>query len=201
MKVYGAPQSPFARKVRVFAMETGQAGTIEWVMVPLPDRGNVVPAFNPLVKIPVMERDDGSVLYDSPVICEYLDSLHQGPKLHPAGGEERWTALRLQALGDGIGDATAAIGAEGRRPPEYQFDDFVQRQTQKINNGLDVLEKETALLEGELTVGQLSVACAIGYLDFRSPDFGWRDTRPKLASWFETFSARPSIAETVPQRP
>ncbi len=200
MKVYGAPQSPFARKVRVFAMETGQASSIEWVMVPLPDRGKVISAFNPLVKIPVMERDDGSVLYDSPVICEYLDSLHQGPKLHPAGGEERWTALRLQALGDGIGDAAAAIGAEGRRPSAYQFDDFVRRQTAKINNGLDILEKEIGLLDGDLTIAHLSIACAIGYLDFRTPDFGWRDTRPKLAAWIEAFSTRPSMAETVPQR-
>jgi glutathione S-transferase len=109
--------------------------------------------------------------------------------------------LRLQALGDGIGDAAAAIGAESRRPAEYQFNDFVRRQNEKINNGLDILEKETGLLEGDLTVGHLSIACAIGYLDFRSPDFGWRDTRPGLAAWFETFSARPSMSETVPQRP
>ncbi|MDP6173962.1 MAG: glutathione binding-like protein, partial [Rhodospirillales bacterium] len=111
-----------------------------------------------------------------------------------------WTALRLQALGDGIGDAAAAIGAESRRAPEEQSESFVERQEEKINNGLDVLEKEVGLLEAGLAIGHLSVTCSIGYLDFRNPDFGWRPIRPKLDAWFEAFSTRPSIAETVPQR-
>lgn len=201
MKVYGAIQSPFVRKVRLFAMETGQADAIEWIWVGMEDRAKVISQFNPLVKIPALVRDDGTCLYDSPVILEYLDSLHDGPKLHPAGGEARWQALRIQALGDGIADATVALTAESRRPADRQLPEFVARQEVKINNGLDALEGEVAALEGEPTIAPLAVAATIGYLDFRDPDYGWRETRPRLARWYEAFSARPAMQATIPTRP
>ena len=116
MKGYASHNSPFARKVRVAAIETGQGEAIDWTMVDLVDRPAVLGQANPLDQVPVVIQDDGTALYDSPVICQYLDSLHDGPKLYPEAGAARWTALRLEALGDGLGAASAALAGERRRP-------------------------------------------------------------------------------------
>lgn len=201
MKGYGAIQSPFVRKVRVAAFETGQGDLIDWEMVPMENRAELLPPFNPLVKIPVIILDDGSPLYDSAVICEYLDSLHDGPKLFPEEPETRWTALRLQALGDGVAEAMTLIGQETRRPEEFRYQPFIEAQLAKINNGLDVLDGETELLAERLSIGPIAVACALGYLDFRDSELGWRDTRPALADWFKNFASRVSMSGTVPRRP
>ena len=199
MQGFGAEQSPFVRKVRITAIETDQPAIIDWRMVPPPERGEIITPRNPLVKIPVVIMDDGSPLYDSAVICEYLDSLHDGAKLFPESGAARWAALRLQALGDGIGDAAVALRIESLRPQEMQFDAFIERQQSKIGNGLDALEGETGLLSSEpLTIGPISVACAIGYVEFREPGFAWREARPKLAAWYEDIGNRASFAETEP---
>ena len=121
MKGYGATVSPFTRKVRVAAIETGQDKLIEWEMVVMTERPVALSENNPLDKVPVVILDDGRQLYDSPVICEYLDSLHDGPKLIPKDGEARWEVLRLQALGDGVCDAAVLYGAEMRRPETFCF--------------------------------------------------------------------------------
>ncbi len=120
MKGYGATVSPFTRKVRVAAIETGQGDLIDWEMVVMADRPAALAENNPLDKVPVVVLDDGSRLYDSPVICEYIDSLHDGPRLIPTNGA-RWDVLRLQALGDGVCDAAVLFGAEMRRPEEFRF--------------------------------------------------------------------------------
>ena len=132
------------------------------------------------------------------MICEYLDGLHDGSRMFPESGEARWTALRRQALADGILDAAVNTRYETfLRPEQFRWSDWVEGQMQKVRRSLDALEAEP--LGETVDIGTISVACALGYLDFRYPDEGWRETRPKLAAWFEMFSARPSMSETRPE--
>ncbi len=144
-----------------------------------------------------MTLDDGTHLYDSPVICEYLDSLHGGPKMFPAAGPARWTALRRQALGDGMMDAAVARRGESRRPANEQSPSGMELQRAKVAAGLDVLEAEADKLGSGIDIGLISIACALGYLDFRFASEDWRKGHPKLARWFEAFAKRPSMQSTV----
>ena len=201
MKLFFNHASPFVRKVRVFARETGLDGKIEEITTavsPVQENPALAQA-NPLKKIPALVLDDGSTVFDSPFICEYLDSLHAGRKLFPAAGAARWTALRLQATGDGILDAGILCRYETAvRPKEFQWAGWIAGQKTKWHGGLDLLEKEAGTLDGEPTIGGITVACALGWLDFRYGDDNWRNNRPKLAGWFEKFSARPSMKATMP---
>jgi glutathione S-transferase len=199
MQLHHNEMSPFVRKVMVLASETGLAARIEPVtrmMTPVsPDAA--LCADNPLGKIPCLITDDGVALYDSRVICAYLDSLHDGPRMIPEGAA-RWTALRREALGDGILDA--AINARYEtflRPQERRWDSWVDNQKQKVSRGLDVLEAED--LAG-VDIGTITIGCALGYLDFRYGDEDWRGSRPRLAAWYEGFARRPSMAATVPRQ-
>jgi glutathione S-transferase len=194
--------SPYVRKVRIAALELGLADRIDFAMTWIQQPNATLDALrqaNPLGKIPTLVLDDGEVLYDSPVILEYLDSLHDGPKLIPPAGKPRWRALRLQALGDGILDSIVAIVFEGRREPGLRSAAWVQHHEGNIGRALDALERDAALLGGALTVGQIAVACALGFLDFRKVE--WRGTRPRLAAWFDEFNRRPSMTATMPQPP
>jgi glutathione S-transferase len=199
MKLYFSPASPYVRKVRVLALETGLASDIELATLSLtptnPDAA--LCADNPVGKIPTLVRDDGSALYDSRVICEYLDSLHGGTPMFPAGGDARWTAVRRQALADGILDAAVGTRYEtALRPEALRWPDWVDAQMTKVRRSLDALETEA--LGDIVDIGTIAVACALGYLDFRYADEGWRDSRPALAAWYEKFAARPSMSETRP---
>ncbi len=199
MKLYYNPASPYVRKVRVLALETGLMGDIELVKVMITPTGPDASlcSDNPIGKIPTLVRDDGGALYDSRVICEYLDDLHSGARMFPENGAARWTALRRQALADGILDAAVGTRYETfLRPQALRWPDWVDGQMGKVRRSLDVLETEA--LADKVDIGTISVACALGYLDFRYADEGWRDSRPKLAAWYETFAARPSMAETGP---
>jgi glutathione S-transferase len=199
MKLHYNPASPYVRKVRVLALETGLMGDIELALVTLSPTGPDanVNSDNPIGKIPALVRDSGGPLYDSRVICEYLDDLHGTTPMFPAKGEARWTAIRRQALADGILDA--AVGSRYEtflRPEALRWSDWLEGQMGKVRRGLDVLEKED--LGDTVDIGTISVACALGYLDFRYADEGWRDSRPTLAAWYEIFAARPSMTETAP---
>ncbi len=200
MKLYYNPASPYVRKVRVLAMETGLMDDIELAKVTVTptDPDADLCADNPIGKIPTLVRDDGGALYDSRVICEYLDGVHGGARMFPENGEARWTAVRRQALADGILDAAVTTRYEMfLRPEQLRWSDWVDGQMKKIRRSLDELERET--LDDGVDIGTISVACALGYLDFRYPDEGWRDSRPKLAAWFEKFATRPSMGETLPK--
>jgi glutathione S-transferase len=151
---------------------------------------------NPLGKIPCLITDDGERLYDSPVICEYLDVTHNAGRLHPATGTERWAALRLQALADGIMDSAVALRYESLRPEHLQSAEWLERQRGKILRALDHLE--TALPADPLSIGDIALACALDYLDLRMPELGWRQGRPALARWAERLGERPSLMATVP---
>ena len=149
---------------------------------------------NPLGKIPTLETGDGTVIYDSPVVIEYLDALHDGPKLFPPSGPERWTALRRHALGQGMLDAALALLSEGFRPAERQSEPHMDLWRAKIRACLDSLEGEAeALAASAFTVGHLAIGVALAYLDFRFTGMSWRSGHPHLAAWHETFNARPSV--------
>ncbi|MDA1089846.1 MAG: glutathione S-transferase N-terminal domain-containing protein [Proteobacteria bacterium] len=198
MKLRYSPASPYARKVIVTAIETGLDGNLEKVPTKPYDAKTDLGEDNPLGKIPALTTDDGQILYDSPVICEYLDSLHDGDKLFPASGKARWQALKLQALGDGMSDAGMARRLEGLRPEEFQYDKYVRRQEAVIYRAMDALENGIDALDGPLTIGPVAIACSIGWLDFRHGDLNWRGERPGLAKWFEEFSDRPSMIQSAP---
>lgn len=201
MKLWYTPTSPYVRKVVVSAIETGLDSRIERIATDtkLPD--SALADDNPLGKVPALITDDGGALHDSPVICEYLDSLHDGPKLFPPSGGKRWTALRRQALGDGLLDAATARVREFRRPEEFRFADWLDKQKGKVDRALDALEGEAADLGGGFDIGRIALGCALGYLDLRFPDDGWRATRSGLSNWFEAISRRPSMSETNPLKP
>jgi glutathione S-transferase len=197
MKLFFTPRSPYVRKVRVTLIETGLDKAVEFIQVdlenPIPDLAKN----NPLGKVPTLVRDDGMTLFDSPLVCEYLDSLNKGPKLYPSG-EARWSALRQLALADGVLDALMARRHEARKKDGQPSADYMQKQKEKSDRGLATLEREADRLTGPIKIDQIGVACCLGYLDFRFAKEPWRQDHPKLARWFEEFAKRPSMVQTSP---
>lgn len=150
------------------------------------------------MKIPALDRDDGTTLFDSVVICEYLDHLGGG-KLFPPLGEARWASLRLHALADGILDAALLLRYEtAARPEPLRWPEWVAGQSAKIDSALDAAEREVPCLPANFEIGQIGLVCALGYLDLRFPDLGWRQTRPQLAQWLARISGCDSVKHTVP---
>ena len=198
MKLRHSPRSPFVRKVMVVAHEHGLVDRIELVATSLsPIQGNDQLALeNPLMKVPSLVTDNGEVLFDSPVICEYLDDMASGPKLFPAAGPARWTALRQQALADGILDAIILCAYETTRPEDRRWAGWTDGQMRKAHQGLAAAERED--LSGSLTIGPIAIGCMLGYLDLRFPEDGWRRRHPTLASWYGHFETRPSMEATKP---
>ena len=200
MKLYHSTTSPFVRKVMVSAIELGLADRIEKVpgkASPVA-RNTPVSADNPLAKVPTLVADDGAVLFDSRVICEYLDALGGGGRLFPTSGAARWQALTEQALADGMTDAALLQIYEVRlRPADKQSSSWRDGQHDKVERGLDRLEQTAAQLADRVDIGTITVACALGYLDFRFADLAWRTRRPTLAGWYATFAARPSMTATA----
>jgi len=198
LKLYTNAASPFARKCRVIAHELGlKLEEIRTLPMQEPEFRRV----NPLGKIPALVLDDGSVLIDSPVICEYLNHTGGG-KFFPGmsiwrHNSGRWKALGLAALGDGIADAAVAwviMGREATVPEAAR-----QRQMQTVLAGLDALER--VKFAKDPTIGEISVACAIGYVEFRMPDLDWKAPRPNLSAWYTKFCEYPSMKATVPAAP
>jgi len=201
MKLRFSGGSPFVRKVMIVAHETGLASRIELLPAAVaPTLLNPeIAAENPLVKVPTLVTDDGVKLFDSPVICEYLDSLHHGPRVFPAEGPARWTALRLQAAADGLMDAAILIRYENNlRPESHRWQEWLDGQFRKLRQTLAALADEPLGL-GHPTIGEITVGCALGYLDFRYPDEDWRAAYPKLGTWYAEIAERPSFRATVPK--
>lgn len=202
MKLAYSAASPYVRKVMIVAIETGLDSKIEKLtMAVRPDQPNAtLAADNPLMKVPTLVTDDGEKLFDSRVICAYLDSLNQGAKLIPESGPARWKALRLEALGDGITDAGILVRYEmGLRPKELHWKDWIDGQTKKVLQGLDLLESDPTVLSGPLNIGQIAVACGLGWMKFRNVLGDVLATRPKLAAAIAKLEERPSFKATVPQ--
>ncbi len=197
MKLFYSPTSPFARKVVACAIIRGLDSRIERIRTDAFASPPALLAANPLSKIPALLTDDGVALFDSPLICEYLDSIGDAPPLFPDHGASRWSALRLQALGDGLMDAAVLARGEILRPQEPARQAMIDRQKAAVSRGLTVLEEHPPA-DGHLDIGSIAVACALGYLDFRFAADAWRDRHPRLAHWFGEFSALPAMTETVP---
>jgi glutathione S-transferase len=200
MKLRWSPTSPYTRKVLVTAIETGQDKLIDRVLT-LPASAPDLPKENPLGKIPTLILEDGSSLVDSPVIVEYLDSRHSGEKIVPPTGPARWKALKLQALADGILDAAVLRLYEIRRPDQFRFADWIAKQKTVVARTLDLFEGEAKGFDQKMTVGQMAVAVALDYLDFRFKDDDWRKGRPNLTAWHGKFGERPSLKATMPKEP
>lgn len=201
MKLLYARTSPYVRKVLVLAHETGQAEAIEIVPVAAvpTERNPDTVGHNPLGKVPTLVLDDGTALFDSRVICEYLDARSAGPRLFP-DGEARWDALARQALADGLLDAALLLRYERvLRPATARWDAWEAGQVAKIAGALDRIEATLAGPASALDIGAVATACALGYLDFRFPDLGWRTGRPDAAAWYEAFGQRPSMQRTTPE--
>lgn len=195
MKLRYSTTSPFVRKVHVLAIETGQADRIELVKTNTADPASGLNKDNPLNKVPALTLDDGSALYDSRVICEYLDALGKGGFFPPAG-PARWTALRRQALADGMMDAAVLRMMETRRPENQRSPEWDARQRLKVTQGLAALEADH--LGPQLDIGTLCVAIVLDYLDFRFKAEDWRAGHPRLAAWHKSFAGRPSLQKTLP---
>ena len=199
MQMYSSPSSPFARKARVTAHELGLDARITLINISLSpvNPHQELRAHNPLGKLPALITDTGETLYDSPVICEYLDALAGGGRVFPSAGPARWTALRRQGLADGITDAAVLVRYETVvRPEALRWPQWLDGQWLKIRTGLDALERES--LGERLDIGSISVACALDYLELRFPEERWRERRPHLSAWLDALSERPSLAATRP---
>jgi glutathione S-transferase len=201
MKLRFSPTSPYVRKVVVTARELGIDDRIERIPTNPWVGDSELAADNPLGKVPVLITDDGLTLYDSPVICEYLDREFGGSRLLPLDGAARWTVLRQQALCDGILDAAILRRLENQRPLARQSVDWCGLQADAVAKGLDALERAVGDWDEAVDLGQIAAGCALGYLDFRFAEDLWRATRPTLAAWYEQFAARPAMQATVPQEP
>jgi len=202
MRLWFNPASPFARKVRIVAREAGLDESIEEMSImvnPVKPHADLARE-NPLVKIPALTTPDHGTLYDSGVICEYLDSLHRATPLFPSAGPERWRELRLQALADGILEAAVLMRYENAvRPESLRWSEWIAGQFGKVRNGLDALERESGAWGERFAIGEVTAACVLGYLDFRFSDEKWRASRAGLAKWYAKVAQRPSVTATSPQ--
>jgi glutathione S-transferase len=192
--------SPFGRKARIAVKVLGLEGKVALAAASTVDPADPIRQQNPLGKVPVLLLDDGGALYDSPVILEYLDYLAGGGRIIPPEPQARFAALRLEALADGIMDASILINYEARyRPPEKHEAKWLELQGGKVARALAVLEAAPSVAIGTPPdVGAITLACALGYRDFRFPG-SWRGTHPRLAAWLDDFAARvPAYAATTP---
>ena len=200
MKLFFSPLSPYVRKVNVVLHELGKVDAVEFAEIATTafqsDTGLI--ASNPLGKIPALERPDGPTLYDSRVICRFLNDAHGG-SLYPQSGRQ-WETLTLEATGDGIMDCAVSMAYEvWLRPEAEQSKQWIEAQWSKIARALGVLNARwVSHLEGPLDIGQIAVGCALGYLDLRHDARGWRDGNDALAGWFEKFDSRDAMRATAP---
>lgn len=195
MKLFYAPNSPYARKCRVVIYEKKLENRIELINVnPLEDPPELL-AINPLGTVPALVTDQGLHLCESPVICEYLDGLSREPMLYPAQNRECVTAV--SALADGIMDAAVACVMEGRRPKEFQYPAWVKRKEAALMRGIDKFAP-IPLENSPLSIGTIALAVALSYVSFRHPHLNWRDRHPPMAKWLDWFNQRDSMKKTTP---
>ena len=201
MKLFYSGASPYVRKCMVVAHELGLAARIEHLPAaahPVNRDPNIV-RNNPLGKVPTLLTDDGTVLYDSRVICEFLNELGGG-KLFPAGGAQRWQVLTEQSLGDGILDAALLARYEGAmRPEALRWADWTTGQLDKIHCGLAAIDAKADSLGDRVDIGTITMGCVLGYLDLRFDHLGWRQQHAKAAAWFARFNARAAMQATLPK--
>jgi glutathione S-transferase len=197
MILRSAPPSPFARKVMIAANVLGLADQITIKNADTADTNDAIRQQNPVGKIPTLVLDDGTTLFDSRVILEYLDHVAGGGKIIPSEAKARFAALRLQALADGMTDAQILIVYEGRwRPAEMHVAKWTDYQADKIKRGLATLEAEPPSLDATPNVGQIALACFLGHRDLRFKG-DWRGNHPKLVAWLDGFAKAVPAFETT----
>ncbi|MBO1324830.1 glutathione S-transferase [Acetobacter sp. TBRC 12305] len=200
MFLYWGSASPFVRKVMATAHELGLEDRIEIIDSAANPvlRDYRIGDFNPLCKVPAAKLDDGLCLYDSRVICEYLDT-HADGNLFPAPGPSRWQALRRQALADGLLDALLLIRYENLiRPAEFRWETWTDKQAEKVNDALNAMQQDVPA-DTQVDIGTIAYACALGWLSFRFPDLDWTKERRGLADWHATYETRPAMVVTRPR--
>lgn len=200
MKLFYSATSPFVRRCLVCAIEAGLDDQIERIVTNPGSPDSDIMKNNPLGKVPALTIDEGATLCDSIVICLYLDSLSPRTSLVPSEGPARWNVLNIAALCEGVMDAgVSRVGENRARPEHLRWSGWHERQRGKIEAVCDAMEREAAArqLEG-VDLGTITLGCALGYLDLRFADEPWREGRPALTAWYETFAARPSMQATVP---
>jgi glutathione S-transferase len=199
MKLFDSAASPYVRKINVLLHELGTSSAVarETVATTAFNSSEALIAANPLGKIPALEIEDGRVLYDSRVISAYLND-HFGGAFYP---DDNWRTMHLEATGDGIMDCTVSMAYEQRlRPEGEQSAQWIEAQWTKAARAIAALNNSyIAQLNGPVTMGHISVACALGYVDFRHDARGWRNGNPALAEWFADFATRASMQETHPK--
>ena len=191
-----SPTSPYARKVRIVRLEKGLQDRVQVVTASPLAPGSRAVIQNPLGKVPSLILDDGTVLFDSPVICAYLDAIDGAPSLTDFSGDQRWDCDRAQALGDGIMDAAYNLVMERRRDPGEQSASWLERWQQNIAHAVAAVEQDVQRRGSAFDIGSISCAVALGYLDFRLSDIDWWQGHADLRSWYETFIDRPSFQMT-----
>ena len=195
MKLLYTKRSPYARKVRVIALE--KQIPLECINEDLANKSALLKISNPLAKIPTLILDNGETLFDSPVIAQYLDSLNDGIIFIPCQGMERFKVLRWEAVADGLMDISIACYMEKMRHAQNFHTQFVKNQEEAMLNTCRYCEEHLTELQ-PLTLAPIAVASAIGYVNFRLPHMISKDQFPHLVGWFEAFSKRPSMAQTIP---
>ena len=200
MKLRTSNTTPYGRKVSAVIIERGLSDRVAIVPTDPWAADTDLPNDNPVGKVPTLILDDGTAMSESSLLCEYLDAIAEGgPRLFPQNGDARWHALRLHALCNGLIDASVSCVIDRRRPADQQSQAWQDRQRASIARACDALEQSVDALEAEpMTIAHLAAACALGYLDLRFAEDGWRDGRPRLATWYEGFKTRSAIAETAP---
>jgi glutathione S-transferase len=200
MKLYYSATSPFVRKCLVSAHELGLRERIQLLpAAPHPvNRDRALVVCNPLGKVPTLVTEDGAVLYDSRVICEYLNALGDG-HLIPTEPAARWSILRDEALADGMLEAAVLVRYETfARPESLRWKDWIDGQMDKVTCGLTEIEQRSGALDLRIDLGTIAIGCALGYLDFRFAALGWKNNHSKTAAWFARFAARESMLATGP---
>ena len=198
MKMFLVGASPFARKAQAAAVEHGLFDRIERIIANPHDVPPELIAHNPLSKVPALVTDDGLVVADSTAICLYFDDIGSGPALLPAEKPMRWTVLRRHSMANGIMEASVLRRVEARRAAEPDRLKVIAKQEDVCRRTLNQFETEVGDFGSGFTLDLLTLACAVGFLDFRFPNDRWREGRPKLARWFDALADRPSLKKTMP---
>lgn len=194
MKLYNTPTSPFGRKVLITAIEKGLDKKIDVLPARTPEAE--LYKKNPLDKLPVLVTDDGEVIIESSLICEYLDEIGSGPKLFPTEPKARRKIVQAQAVAQGVLDAVVLVRMEDRRKPEERSAEWIERQQKKINRGIPALESLLATLPDALTAAHITFACCLWFMDKHTIGGDWRKTAPKLGAWYDAFKSHPSLVAT-----
>ena len=198
MQLFYSTTSPYVRKVRVTAIEKGLGGGMDLRLCDAHGIDPTLRAANPLSRIPTLVLDDGSALYDSPVICAWLDNQCPWPRLVPESGPDHWAVRRTEAMADGMLDDAVMVVMERRRPDSQRSAELQTVRLETLMRACARLDRDLAALPADLNLGHIAAGCALGYLDFRLPEIDWRTPHPRLVNWYAAFAERPSMVGTAP---